>query len=97
MEESSRTSDENQASGVMDRAYILNRPSPVLFSVVALAERGSVIINCFILDEAASLVSSALFEWVMKAGEPVGLRQTDLTLLQKTSFWLLVKQQMLLQ
>lgn len=73
----------------MDRAYILNRPSPVLFSVVALAERGSVIINCFILDEAAGLVSSALFEWVMKAGEPVG--QTDLTLLQKTSFWLLVK------
>lgn len=81
----------------MDRAYILNRPSPVLFSVVALAERGSVIINCFILDEAASVVSSTLFEWVMKAGKPVGLRQTDLTLLEKTSFWLLVKQQMLLQ
>lgn len=90
----SRTNDENQASVVMDGAYILSRSSLVWLSVVAFAERGSVIMNYFILDEA-TIVSSALL-WVIEAGEPLSVKQTELKMLQKTSFWLLVKWQMLL-
>lgn len=50
--------------------------------------------NYFILDEA-TIVSSALL-WVIEAGEPLSVKQTELKMLQKTSFWLLVKWQMLL-